>query len=203
MTSAPRTDFALRLDELSLNRGNKRLFQSLSLEMSVGESGVIVGANGSGKTSLALAICGLLKPRAGSVKVLGRVAFCPQDPCFAGELSCREYLRQLAALGSTAPRLVKTQVEDALNTFGLHDWCDHKIGSLSRGWQQRLNLARAWLGGPELVVLDEPHTALDPEGIALLKEAIESQRMTALLLSPPGTPTATLAPTIMELEVSW
>ena len=115
--------------------------------------------------------------------------------------SCSFYFRQLLALGSTRTSEQTAAMERALELFQLQDYANRPIGELSRGWRQRLNLARAWLAEPDLLVLDEPQTALDPDGMKSLTAALESLSNSAVLIvAPEDVGCCDLAPLILNLN---
>lgn len=193
-------DPVLLVDKLALRRGGRELCRGLDFQLEAGSSGLIVGANGSGKTSLALALAGLLKPAAGRIQRPARIGYAPQEPRLPERSAVRRYLLELAAL-SGAGSSAAAWAERSLARFGLLPHARRPIGELSRGWRQRLNLARAWLGEPPLLILDEPQTALDPEGMEILQSLIsEDLPSAALILAPAGTGCERLAPERMRLE---
>ena len=201
VASAMHERAALVLDRLDLQRGGHVLARGLSLRLAPGERGRVSGGNGTGKTSLVLTVCGLLPPAGGRIERPARVGYVPQEPDFPRELACGAYLLQLAALGGARAGEAVAEARDALARFELADAADRRIGALSRGWRQRLNLARGWLGGPELLVLDEPQTALDPDGMATLRAALDAPDAPAVLLvAPPGVGCDALAPEVLDLS---
>ena len=116
------------------------------------------------------------------------------------DLECQDYLEQLAALSGVAHRQQRNCAQEALELFVLNQYANKKIRTLSRGWQQRLNLARTWLNQPQLVILDEPHTALDPDGLALLGRALAAPNINGLILAPPLAPSLEFAQRHFNLE---
>ncbi len=193
-----RLDSVLRCEGLAIERGGRTLATGLTLDLAPGARGLVLGANGSGKSTLAAGLCGLLPLRAARLERPARIGYAPQEPDFPGARRCREYLRELAALGG-AGRSAAAQADAALRLFALEEMSRHRISELSRGWRQRLNLARAWLGRPALVILDEPQTALDPDGFAALGRALILADQAVLLVAPPGAGCEALAPPILRL----
>ena len=197
MTSAP----VLQVQQLGLSRGGRRLVAPVDLQLSVGERGLIFGGNGSGKTTFMETLCDLLPATEGEAKHVGRIGYVPQEPRFPDHLTCRDYLSQLHQLGAAKKQQREPDVNQALDLFQLQNHALHRIGSLSRGWRQRMNLARAWLSAPELLLLDEPQTALDPSGMQALQGAIEqSQSSAVLIVAPQGVGCDDLAPLLLELQ---
>ncbi len=192
-------DPVLHCEGLVLERGGRVLADGLAFALASGERGLILGANGTGKSTLAAGLCGLLPLSATRLNLPARIGYAPQEPRFPESRRCGEYLAELAALGG-AGRAAAPAAARALERFGLQDAAHRRIGELSRGWRQRLNLARAWLGDPPLVVLDEPQTALDPEGLDQLRRELESPGApAALVVAPPQTGCERLAPLLHEL----
>jgi len=120
----------------------------------------LVGANGAGKTTLLRILAGSLKPDAGTISIPGRVGWVPQHTALYGKLSVAENLRLFARLervgdveGAVARMLAQTQLSDR---------ADDSVGELSGGNRQRVNVAIGLLGDPDILLLDEPTTALDP-----------------------------------------
>lgn len=191
----------LQVQQLGLSRGGRRLIAPLDLQLNLGERGLLHGGNGSGKTTFMETLCGLLPTGEGSVRCTGRIGYVPQEPKFPNHLTCADYLGQLHQLSGRGKAKRKAEVDLALNLFQLQNHAFDRIGSLSRGWRQRMNLARAWLGAPELLLLDEPQTALDPKGMMALQEAIDQAKQSAVLIvAPQGVGCDDLAPTLAKLE---
>ncbi|MCH2112279.1 MAG: ATP-binding cassette domain-containing protein [Planctomycetes bacterium] len=186
MNSTP----ALVLESLEAKRGGSLLFQDLCLHLPSESCGVVIGKNGSGKSTLSEIICGLRPWTSGTISKPDSIGYAPQDPLFPLDWTLKHAALQWAALGGAGSTLAQQHAHSALELFQLDALHQRTIRSLSRGWQQRLNLARAWLGTPQLLILDEPHTALDQEGMECLAHALNGQ--SALVLTPAGTPSAQL-----------
>lgn len=144
--------------------------RGIDLDVPTGTIGALLGTNGAGKTSTLEVIEGLARPTSGTVHVLGldpvgdrdavrrRTGVLLQRSGFSGDLTVAETLR-MWTLTVTGAR----QVEEALAMLRLQDRADTRVRSLSGGEQRRLDLACTLLGEPEVVLLDEPTTGLDPE----------------------------------------
>jgi ABC-2 type transport system ATP-binding protein len=138
-----------------------------SIDLKVRRGGVygVVGPNGSGKTTLLAVLSGLRRPTAGEIRIqVGRakIAVLPDTPQFEPWLTAREVVDLARSL--SAPHLPPSCVDDALHDAGLTDAADRRVGGFSRGMLQRLGIAATIIGEPELLLLDEPCSALDPAG---------------------------------------
>jgi ABC-2 type transport system ATP-binding protein len=125
----------------------------------------LVGPNGAGKTTLLAILAGLRRPTAGTVHCAvppQRMAVLPDTPHFDPWLTGREVVA--LALNLVAPRLPITQVDAVLRDAGLAEAADRRVGGYSRGMLQRLGIAATVVGDPDLLLLDEPASALDPAG---------------------------------------
>jgi ABC-2 type transport system ATP-binding protein len=154
--------------------GGKAALDGLSLSAGTGEVYGLIGPNGAGKTTAMSVMAGLIGFDSGLCEVLGRpprgraskerarIGFLPEEPVFADALTAREYLDFIgAAMGF--PRS-EGRSASLLATVSLSEAAGRRIAGFSRGMRQRLGLACALLGDPELLILDEPSSALDPEG---------------------------------------
>ncbi|HVF36159.1 MAG TPA: ABC transporter ATP-binding protein [Candidatus Saccharimonadia bacterium] len=134
-----------------------------------------LGPNGSGKTTTLRMLCGLLTPSAGEIEVLGlsipreaealkrRIGYMTQKFSLYEDLSVIENLRFIAAVQGLAPRAARTRIDEVLALHRLADRRSQLAGTMSGGQKQRLALACCVLHAPELLLLDEPTSAVDPE----------------------------------------
>ena len=147
----------------------------------------LVGRNGAGKTTWLMAVAGLVRPDAGDVDLLGlgpfdaerhsgRVSLLPQDSELPLELSPRELLVRYARLQGLTPSAARASADGLLAAFNLADKARDAIRSLSHGMRQRLVVAQAFVGDPEVVLLDEPLNGLDPEEAARMRDFILARR---------------------------
>jgi ABC-type multidrug transport system ATPase subunit len=195
MTAGPITPVVLR--GVSQRFGRKVVLRGVDLELRAGTITGLVGANGAGKTTLFLILAGLLQPDAGErrfgarevgdfdLELRARLAYVAHAPQLYPSLSARANLELFADLRRAAG-LSSRPAEDVLRGLGLPaEALDRPVSTYSRGMAQRVALARAVAGDPELLLLDEPFTALDARGRAQLAGALarERERGAAILLS--------------------
>lgn len=187
---------ALELRGISKRFGRLAVLRRVEFVLAPGEVLGLIGANGAGKTTLLSIVAGLLPPSEGERRYWGervtdlrlehrsRMAIVSHTAQVYTRLTARENLqlfgelRHTAALSAASPQVL-------LERLGLGHACDRLAGTFSRGMLQRLALARALLGSPELLLLDEPFTALDRPGRALLASVLleERARGAAIFLS--------------------
>ena len=161
----------LAADELSLTRGGRELFSGLSVEVNAGEVWQVEGANGAGKTSLLKILAGLSRLGfEGQVKRSGELLYLGHLSAVKALLSPRE---NLTMHPSGVANYSSSDIEAALGAVGLFGYEDVASHTLSAGQHRRVNLARLYLSGAPLWILDEPFTAIDREGVT----GIESQFM--------------------------
>ena len=163
---------AVTIDGLAKYYDGIRALDGASLSAGHGQVFGLVGPNGAGKTTLIKAICGLLKPDAGSVEVLGldvfrhrhavrqRLGYMPQTPSLYDDLSPVENLRFFG--GAFHPPDLAERIRNTLQFVQLWDRRDDPLHTFSGGMRQRASLAVALLHDPELLILDEPTAGVDP-----------------------------------------
>jgi heme exporter protein A len=166
--------------KLGRTYGARHVIRDLDLEVARGEFLLLTGPNGSGKTTLLRLLAGLLVPTAGELEVQApreRVGFLGHEPLVYRELTAIENLDLYGRLYRVPER--RERIGMLLERFGLWDARAQRADSFSRGMLQRLALCRALLHDPELLVLDEPFSALDEEGAALLDRELDELRQRA------------------------
>ena len=159
----------IRALALEKRYGRRRALRPLDLELGKGGFLVVTGANGSGKTTLLRLVAGLAAPTGGRLEVRaerGELGYLGHEPLLYRDLTALENLELYGRLYRVPER--RERIGMLLERFGLWDVRKERVGSFSRGMTQRLALCRALLHDPSLLVLDEPFTALDPEGADLL-----------------------------------
>ena len=157
--------------------GEKRVLDGVDLDLARGGFLLVTGPNGSGKTTLLRLIAGLLVPTAGELHVdvpRERVGFLGHEPLVYRELTALENLDLYGRLYRVPER--RERIGMLLERFGLWDVRNRRADTFSRGMLQRLALCRALLHDPELLVLDEPFSALDEDGAGLLDRELAELR---------------------------
>ena len=157
--------------------GDKRALEPVDFELARGGFLVVTGPNGSGKTTLLRLCVGLLIPTAGELEVdaeRGQVGYLAHEPLVYRELTAIENLDLYGRLYRVPER--RERVGMLLERFGLWEARHDRVAAYSRGMTQRLALCRVLLHEPELLVLDEPFSALDEAGAALLDEQLAELR---------------------------
>jgi ABC-type multidrug transport system ATPase subunit len=155
--------------------GARRVLHGVTFELRPGGALVVTGPNGSGKTTLLRLLVGLAVPSRGTIEVLldrGRVGFVGHEPLVYRELTALENLDLFGRLYRVPER--RERIGMLLERFGLWEARGERVSAFSRGMTQRLALCRALLHEPELLVLDEPHSALDVQGAELLDQELET-----------------------------
>jgi ABC-2 type transport system ATP-binding protein len=182
----PATSPAIHAVGLSKRFGRTLAVNSLSMTVQRGEVFGFLGPNGAGKTTVVRLLLGLARPTGGEALVLGaplgdretrrQIGYLPELFRFQALLTAREVLRLHCRLLALPKSAWDEQGRTALETVGLLQRGDDRVGTFSKGMQQRLGLGVALLGNPTLVVLDEPTSALDPVGRHDVREIIRGLR---------------------------
>lgn len=166
---------AIELVGLRRDFGDRTALDGVDLRVDPGGSLAVLGPNGSGKSTLLRILAGLLRPTSGEVSVLGcdlpkethrlrgRVGYLGHEPLLYRDLTPRENLELAAALHGIGPEVAGPRIEVLLEAVGMSARADDRVAELSAGMKQRIDICRAVLHEPELLLLDEPDAHLDPE----------------------------------------
>jgi heme exporter protein A len=174
----------IRFENIDKRYGGLYALRRVSLEISPGECVVFAGRNGSGKTTLLRIASGLARPSAGKVSFLNGTGVKEETPPAAGfvahatmvydELTAEENLLLFARLQGIAEPAART--ETLLREVGLLERRNSLVRTFSRGMRQRVAIARALLNEPAVILLDEPTTGLDPQGVSWFAETLRGLR---------------------------
>jgi ABC-2 type transport system ATP-binding protein len=165
-----------------MSRRSHRALNALSIDVRRGEVFGLVGPNGSGKTTTLKLLLGLLLPTAGRVTIFGRdprdvavkhrIGFLPDGPYFYDHLNAVELLDFYGRLFGFTPRQRKERTEELLELVGMTKHRNRPVREYSKGMTQRVGLAQALINDPDLLLLDEPTTGLDPLAAFEIKETV-------------------------------
>ncbi len=167
----------IRARGLEKRYGRKRALRPVDLDLAVGETLVVTGPNGSGKTTLLRLCAGLALPSRGELEIeadRARIGFLGHESLLYRDLTALENLDLYGRLYRVPER--RERIGMLLERYGLWDVRRERVASYSRGMTQRLALCRVLLHDPGLVILDEPYTALDEDGSALLDRELAGLR---------------------------
>ena len=185
MSGAP---LAIETQQLGRDYGKTRALDALDLQVAPGALVGLLGPNGAGKTTAMLLLATLLAPTRGSARIFGhdttrerravrqRLGLVFQEISVDNLLTVSENLRFAARLAGLGGRAARQAVADAMERTGLADQAAKPAGQLSGGWRRLLDITRASLHQPDLLILDEPTVGLDPEHRDRLWSLLESQR---------------------------
>jgi len=171
-TRAAAAGSVIAAEHLSKWYGQVIGLNDLSLAVPPGITGLL-GPNGAGKSTFMKLVTGQLKPSKGTITVLGqpiwnnpllyaRLGFCPEQDAFYDRMTGLEWVTALVSLNGVGASAARDMSVRALETVGLSDAADKKIGAYSKGMRQRVKLAQALAHDPELLILDEPLSGMDP-----------------------------------------
>ena len=180
-------DVCLMVRDVSKRFGDRVAVDGVSFKVHRGEIYGLLGPNGAGKTTLLSMIAGILEPDSGEIsidglnaldpKTRGRVGYCPQEPIVYDNLTGLENMMFYAGLHGLSGGHVKQRCRELLDQMGLGEYASRKVKTYSGGMKKRLSFAITLIGEPELLLLDEPTTGMDPrirrsvwESILRLKE---------------------------------
>ena len=172
----------IQINNLHKKFGKNQVLSNLDLEINGGGIFAVLGPNGSGKTTLIKSILGMVVPNKGSISVLDKIIkknwkyrqeidYLPQIANFPGNLRVKELIRMIKDL-----RQKKSKEEELIKLFGLEPFLNKKLGTLSGGTKQKVNIVLTFMFDSPLIILDEPTTGLDPSSLIKLKELILQEK---------------------------
>lgn len=175
---------AIRLQGLGRDYGDRAALSDIDLELGSGRNLLLIGPNGSGKSTLLRVLAGLLRPTRGKVEVLGaslpgeswkirgRIGYLGHRPLLYRDLTGRENLELQARLNGIPADLARERIEADLEVVGMSARASDRVADYSAGMAQRIAICRAVTARPELLLLDEPDSNLDPAARGLVRELI-------------------------------
>ncbi len=183
----------LEVSGLTKRFGSNAAVDGISLRIAPGRCTALLGPNGAGKTTTLKMLSGLLAPTSGSIRFQERpdhgdlrdsIGYLPQYPAFFNWMSGKEFLMLTAKLARMSTKAAADRSSELLERVGLAAAAKRKIGGYSGGMKQRLGLAQAIIHRPKLLILDEPVSALDPQGRREVMSLLEEmKRETTILFS--------------------
>lgn len=172
------------IQHISKSFGSQKVLNDVSLEIPAGQIVGLLGPNGAGKSTLMKILIGLWSADSGTVSAPSRIGYLPENNPLYEEMYVTEYLQFMAGLTSVSPKgglsgeaglySVSEAVSSLIDKVGLTPEKHKHIRELSKGYRQRVGLAQALLGDPELLILDEPTTGLDPNQLVEIRSLIRS-----------------------------
>ena len=172
-------DSAVSLREIVKTFGKHRAVDGVSLEVASGQIFGLIGPNGAGKTTTIRMILDIIRPDSGEIRVLGtrvddsvrgRIGYLPEERGLYRKSKVLDMLEFQGAIKGARIRNARREATRWLERVGLDEWKDKKVEELSRGMQQKVQLIGALLGDPDLLILDEPFSGLDPVNQNLFKD---------------------------------
>jgi ABC-2 type transport system ATP-binding protein len=176
---------ALRLERVSKSFNGRNAVSDLSLEVPRGVICGLLGPNGSGKTTTIRMIMGILRPDEGSVSLFGadpaitrraKVGYLPEERGVYKRMKCLDFVTFLAEIRGVPRAEARRRGRTWLERLGLLEWAEKEVGDLSKGMQQKVQFIGTVLHEPELVILDEPFSGLDPINQDVLEEIVRDLR---------------------------
>jgi ABC-2 type transport system ATP-binding protein len=189
---------AVSIQGISKTFGSQKALDNVSFDIPAGIVFGLLGPNGAGKTTLFSIIANFLKPVSGKIEVLGvnvenigslqgRLSILPQDALFQANVPVREQLEFFAALNGMNKQQATDEATRVLTMVGLLEAQKKNARTLSHGMSKRLGIAQAFMGKPEVIILDEPTAGLDPANAAgvrdLIKEIKRDAKATLIISS--------------------
>ena len=175
-------DAVLRLQNVVKRFAGHTAVHDLSMDVPAGGIFGLLGPNGAGKTTTIRMIMNVITPDAGRIELFGgqpasrslagRVGFLPEERGLYKKMRVLDHLVFFGEIKGLTPRVARTRSREWLERLGLQDWTAHKIEDLSKGMQQKVQFISALLHEPDLLVLDEPFSGLDPVNSQVMKDVV-------------------------------
>jgi len=183
------TDVYVRFKNVTKKFGNITAVSNVNLDIHKGEIVGFLGPNGAGKSTTMKMLAYLLRPTEGEIFIRGNgklekltaknkdylldnIGFLIENPFFYGNMTPREILSYFGELKGYPSSNIKQRVEEVVEMVDMSDWIDVKIGKFSKGMRQKIGVISALVHDPDIIILDEPHTGLDPTARKMVRELI-------------------------------
>jgi len=187
----------ISIENLTKHYGTLVALDNVSLKIASGEVFGLLGPNGAGKSTLLKTLVGILRPTAGTIRIGAidivsdpekakkMIGYLPENPSLYTGLTTQEFLQFVGKIRGVADDLLDREISESLNGFGLEEKRNSLVGTLSKGMKQKVALIATSLHNPQVLVLDEPLTALDPKTRVSVKDWIggQTQRGVTTILS--------------------
>ena len=176
----------IKVNGLTKYYGNKPAAKDITFEVNKGEVFGLLGTNGAGKSTTIKMLCGLLKPTRGSImigdvdlnrmplKAKSMMGYLPENPLIYDKLTGAETLELIGRLRKLSNDMIEQRVKYYAQTLDLGEQIYHEVGTYSKGMRQKLAIAMTLIHDPEMLLLDEPASGLDPRYTKLLKDWIKN-----------------------------
>jgi len=177
----------ISIENLTKHYGTLVALDNVSLKIASGEVFGLLGPNGAGKSTLLKTLVGILRPTTGTIRVGAidivadpekakrMIGYLPENPSLYTGLTTQEFLQFVGKIRGVADDLLEREISESLKSFGLEEKRNSLVGTLSKGMKQKVALIATSLHSPQVLVLDEPLTALDPKTRVSVKEWIGGQ----------------------------
>ncbi|GAP10084.1 ABC-type uncharacterized transport system, ATPase component [Bellilinea caldifistulae] len=176
---------SIKVNQISKRFGNQQAVDRVSFEVEPGEIFGLLGPNGAGKTTSIRIILDIFKPDSGEVEILGgkmtdekknQIGYLPEERGLYQDITLEVCLNYLARLKGLKPAEAAARVEQMMKRFDLYDHRKKKVKELSKGMQQKAQLIITLVHDPQLVIIDEPFSALDPVNTQMVKDLLREER---------------------------
>lgn len=173
----------IELENVTKKYGDFTAIDNMSFKINKGEIVGFLGKNGAGKTTTLKMITGLIGPTEGSILINGEkinnkskklIGFMPENTPLYQDMTVKEYINYIGELKKIKKDKRKEDVKKIINSLGLLDVENKLIKNISRGYKQRVSMAGALIGNPEIIILDEPTVGLDPTQVVEIRNLIKS-----------------------------
>ena len=176
----------IEIENLTKKYGDKLAVDNISFKVKKGSIVGFLGKNGAGKSTTMNIITGYISATSGTARINGYdilknpmevkkcIGYLPEKPPIYSEMTVKEYLKFVCAIKDVKASAINSHIDEIANLVKLTDVINRRIGNLSKGYQQRVGMAQALVGNPEVLILDEPTVGLDPKQIIEIRRMIKA-----------------------------